>query len=265
MNTRAIYLLIGLSVIPGGCGSHRMLVEPRAALERTGLIKNAKQAQRLEKAMTDGQIAQLLDLDVKAKLPTTLAVAKLQSNCSGYQPVLDRIDAEELKAWAKIAARHPGLHGVQPISNLSFGQDLRAPRITLHSLRTAAARLHCELLFVYMQADSYVDNYNDAAALYWSLVGLWVVPGNRLEHKTVMQAIVVDCRTGMILGTATGDSRKETACPAMFVDIQKAKLARQAPAAALADLQGGCDKLMSSVISRAATGSDSARSTRRVP
>jgi len=251
MSIKAISLAIAMSIVLGGCASAHMLVEPRAALEQTGLIKDAKQARRLEKAMTDGQIAQLLDLDVKAKLPTTLAVAKLQSQCSGYQPVLDRIDAEELGAWGKIIAKHPRLNGVHPISNLSFGRDLRAPKISLHSLRVAAARLHCELLLVYMQADSSVDNFNDAAPLYWSLVGLWVVPGDTLEHKTVMQAIVVDCRTGMILGTATGDSHQRTICPAMFVDIQKAKLARKAPAAALKDLQGGCDKLLLSVISRA--------------
>ena len=48
----------------------------------------------------------------------------------------------------------------------------------LHALRVAAARLHCELLLVYMQADTQADHFNDASVLYWSIVGLWLAPGN---------------------------------------------------------------------------------------
>lgn len=252
MSTRhAVVLVAGLSLVVGGCAAHQMLAEPLASIGKSGLIDDPKQVSRLEKAMTDGQIAQLLDLDVRAKLPTSLAVAKLQSGCAGYQPTLDRIDAEEMKAWEKIAAKHPRLRGVQPISDLVFGGDLSTSKLTLHSLRVAAAKLRCELLLVYMQADSMVSNFNDAAVLYWTLVGLWLVPGDTVEHKTVMQAIVVDCRTGMILGTATGDSHKKSACPAMFADIHKAKLARQAPAEALGDLQQGCDQLLAGVVTRA--------------
>ncbi len=203
--------------------------------------------------MTDGEIAQLLDLDVRAKLPTTLAVAKLSSACSGYQPQLERIDAEELNEWENIVYRQKYIHGVQPVSNLTFGNNLQDPQnaLTLRSLRMAAARMHCELLLVYMQGDSRVENFNDAAVLYWSFVGLWLVPGTTLEHKTVMQAVLVDCRTGMILGTATGSSHKKQICTAAAVDIHKAKLADSTPAEALADLQSGVKPLLQSVVSRA--------------
>lgn len=251
MRQIALLALVALMMLAGGCFTHRALAAPVAAMERSGLINDPRQVSRLEKAMTDGDITRLLDVDVKAKLPTSLAVAKLDSHCSGYQPYLDRIDADELAAWEKIVSAQPHVRGVQPISNLAMGDSMRAERMTLHSLRVAAAKLHCELLLVYMQADSSVDNFNDAAALYWTFVGLWVAPGNVVEHRTVMQAVLVDCRTGVILGTATGDARDERTTPAAYVRIQEDKLAAQVPAAALADLQTGVDRLLAAVVARA--------------
>ena len=259
MTRKLIFTTAGLALLLGGCASHYALVAPIARMERTGLINDPKQVSRLEKAMTDGDIARLLDLDVRAKLPTSLAVAKLASHCSGYQPRLERIGADELAAWEKIVAARPHLHGVQPVSNLSLDGTLRAQTVTLHSLRVAAAKLHCELLMVYMQADSSVDNFNDAAALYWTVVGLWLAPGNVVEHRTVMQAIVVDCRTGVILGTATGDGHKERITPAAFVKIQQDKLARQVPGEALADLQKGAGRLLTAVVGRATERDDRPR------
>ena len=262
----AVGIFIAMTAAVSGCGSHYALAEPVADIARTGLVRDRKQLSRLEKAATDGEIANMLDLDVKAKVPTTLAIAKLDSHCWGYQPTLKRLDAKELEAWERIASKHHQIRGIQPVSNLAFDNSLRAAdsALTLRTLRVAAAKLHCELLLVYMQGDSAVDNFNDAAALYWTFAGLWLVPGDTLEHKTVLQAIVVDCRTGMILGTATGDSHKKTICPAMFSGIHRDKLARQAPVEALADLQKGCDRLLLGVISRAIAGSHSARVTHRV-
>lgn len=226
-----------------GCASHHQMTPLSGLFEHSGLINDPRQVGRLEKSMTDKEIANLLDADVRAKLPTTLAVAKFKSHCSGYQPYLATIDAEELGAWEKAVAKQKLVRGVQPISALATGSE----SVSLHSLRVAAARMNCELLLVYLQADGYVDNFNDAAALYWTVVGLWVVPGNRLEHRTVMQAILMDSRTGAILGTATGDARLHRICPAAFKDIPRAKLAREAPAKALVDLQSAAGAMVTRV------------------
>jgi len=123
--------------------------------------------------------------------------------------------------------------------------------------------MHCELLLVYMRGDSSVENYNDAAVLYWTLVGLWLVPGHTLEHKTVMQAMLVDCRTGMILGTATGSAYEKRNCTAAAIDIHRAKLASAVPAAAMTDLHDGVRDLLRDVVKYAAAqNSPPARSSR---
>jgi rhombotail lipoprotein len=109
----------------------------------------------------------------------------------------------------------------------------------------------CELLLVYLQGDSSVDNYNDGAILYWTLVGLWLVPGNTYEHLCVMQAILVDCRTGAVLGTATGEGRLSRLHAAAYQDITRGQLQREAPRKALADVQKSFAKTLADVVQAA--------------
>jgi hypothetical protein len=211
------------------------------------VINDPNQAARLEAAMTDDDIAALLDAEIHAKLPTAVAVAKIRSQCSGYQPGLETIDATELQGWETATGKAGNITGVLPVTHLSHpGSDA-----TLHSLRTAAARMGCELLLVYLEADSSVDNYNGAAVLYWTLLGLWLAPGNTYEHQTVMQAVLVDCRTGAILGTATGDCHIKRHYIAAYKDIVTADVNKETPRRALNDLQEGSVGMFQGVVRKA--------------
>jgi rhombotail lipoprotein len=97
-----------------------------------------------------------------------------------------------------------------------------------------------------------VDNFNDAAVLYWTLIGIWLVPGNVFEHRTVVQGILLDTRTGAILGTATGDAHLKRLTPLAFVSIQRDKLSREAPAQAMDDFQKAGKTLLEDVARTAA-------------
>jgi hypothetical protein len=244
---RTICTLLVLSAALAGCESHYALVEPVADMLRSGVVNDPRQAARLERAMTDRDIANLLDADIRAKLPTAIAVAKLTSDCGGFQPRLGRLDAKELLAWEKAIEGQAMVRGVHPVTALAHAGD--SP--TLHSLRVAAARMNCELVLVYLQSDSSVNNLNDAAVLYWTILGLWTVPGSVLEHKTVMQAVLVDSRTGAILGTATGDAHLKRTYPAAFEDQRRAEMEKEAPAQALGDLQTGSRRLIKQVVETA--------------
>ncbi|KPK85103.1 MAG: hypothetical protein AMJ81_04170 [Phycisphaerae bacterium SM23_33] len=230
-----------------GCATHSPLAMVAADLRQSGVITDPKQVSQLERALTDSDIANLLDAGVRAKLPTAVAVARLETAGTGCQPALATIDAEELAGWTKAVQQQRLITGVHPVSPLVHKES----RPTLHSLRVAAARMNCELLLVYLQADSSVDNYNDAAALYWTLLGLWLVPGNVCEHRTVMQAVLADCRTGMILGTATGDAHRQQAYPLAFQDTQQRALAKQAAAEALTDVQEAFGRQIGQVVASA--------------
>ncbi len=237
---KALCLLLAAAAITAGCASHNQMA-PLKSWNEMGLTQDQKQISQLEKSMTDKDIANMLDVNVQAKLPTTLAVAKITGGC---RPYLETIDAEELKQWSETIRPLPEISGVGPVTAISHPDGT----VTLHSLRTAAARMNCELLLVYYQQDDTVDNYNGAAALYWTFVGLWLVPGNVYEHRTVMQAALLDCRTGMILGTATGDCRKKQTCAAAYKDIYRDKFAAEAPKEALADLLKGSERMLAGVV-----------------
>ncbi len=237
----------------GGCGTHHAMAPPKADFARAGFL-NATKAAQIEQALTDGDIATMLNADVRAKLPTAIAVARLDPTC-GYTE-LQTVDAEELKGWEKVAGEQPLITGIQPLSSLVVTQPTwtdhgRRSGITLHTLRTAAAKQQCELLLVYVQADSQVENLKDAAILYWTGIGLLVVPGTELEHQTVMQAILVDSRTGTILGTATGDSHLKKTTSAALTGIERGQMAKRAPEESLKDLQEASRKLMSQVVGAA--------------
>lgn len=228
-----ISVAVAGAAILGGCASSEPLLRPETSLARLAMFDDANQARNLEKALTDPEIAILLDADIKAKLPTSIAVAKVTCHYAGDSAHLDTIGTEELAGWAKAAAKQPLIKGVHPVSALSHASE----SVNIASLRRSAARMGCELLLVYLRADSGVDNYNDAAILYWTFAGLWLVPGNTYEHQTLMEAVLVDCRTGAILGTATGESKLSRHHAAAYKDITVDQLTQEAPKKALADVQ----------------------------
>ena len=236
------------AAVLGGCASDAPLFAPDMGMMRLALVEDANQAQRLEKALTDPEIANLLDADIKAKLPTPLAVAKV----GGYARNLgvETLSADELRGWERCVQGQPQIKGVRAVSSLTMGSD----SASLAALRRSAAKMGCELLLVYLEGDSTADNYNDGAALYWTFVGLWLIPGNTYRHLTVMQAVLVDCRTGVVLGTATGEGRLSRSHAAAYTDITRDQLAQEALQKALAEVQKAFALTLRDVVEAADAG-----------
>ncbi len=245
-----LMLLLLLGAAAPGCATHYRMAAPRT-LAASGLVQEREAVTAIERSMTDKDIARVLDANVRPKLPTALAVAGFSDRCTNFQG-LKTIAGDELAAWEAVAEDQSFIRGVHPVSVLTTDRT----DVSLHGLRAAAANMNCEMLLVYLESDDWVDNYNDAAALYWTLVGLWLVPGNEYEHRTVYQAILVDSRTGVVLGTAAGDCHKKRTRPAAYGRIQRDKLARETPREAMADLQAASRKLLRDVVESAATGAE---------
>ena len=248
---RLLPVLMLVAVAACGCATHDRLSDP-VGLAKGGLFKDVKDVSALEEALTDEGIARVLDADVKAKLPTSVAIAGAEIVAGPYRycrdPGESLMSAEALKEWEKAFEPIPHITGVQPISPLL----LQGKAGTLQGLRSAAAQMKSELLLVFQASTSAIDNYNDAAALYWTFVGLWLVPGNVYEHRTVYQGVLLDTRTGVVLGSATGDCHLKRACPAAYGQVQEGKLAQEASAKALADFRASCAKLLADVVARSA-------------
>jgi hypothetical protein len=195
--------------------------------------------------LSDFKVETYLTADARPVFPTTLAIAKMPSPDRGYyrraedaqtDPV-EMLRGPEAEGWRSLAGdlRAGGTVVVEQVQLVS---PLIAPTpVTLKGLRDAAALLHAPLLFVYVQDDDSSEGYNDAAMAYWSLVGLFVVPGNTVGHYTVCQGVLVDTRSGFILATAEGEAVREEDVLAGAVDIARDRVRREARAAAIADLQ----------------------------
>lgn len=212
---------------------------------------DSEKSKHPEDTLTDQKIATMLDANITAKLPCRLAIAKIENYC-GTPPA--ELGSEEIESWKAILAKQSdsftGLTALSKIGVLGTGKN---GLVTLRDLRTAAARSGCELLLVYVQTEGSVDNFNDAAILYWTGIGLWLIPGNTVEHKCILQAILLDCRTGMILGTAMGDQHLKENVPATAVQIAQPKLAERAPKEALLVLQKNCQILFDDVVKASTT------------
>jgi hypothetical protein len=100
---------------------------------------------------------------------------------TGDKPRVRLVGAEQLAQWDKAAQGCAGITGFRPISPMLLGDK----RLTLNDLRSAAEMMRCERLMVVAEGESEADNFNHAAALYWTFVGLWLVPGNVVEHRAV--------------------------------------------------------------------------------
>lgn len=234
----AFYLLAAVLVAcQVGCATQNKMPAIDRGWSGSGLL-DQEQAKKIEQ-ITDKDIATVLDAQVTAKLPTRVAIAAADRYSRD-------IGVEDLKAWEQALCREPQIQGLEVLSSALASTDHGTP--SLHALRMQAANMNCELLLVYLEGSSCVDNYNPAAALYWTFVGLWLVPGSEYERKSVCQAMLVDCRTGKILGTAVGESHAKTVYAAAYERIAKDPIDRDTPRKAMEQLRQNMGHVMTKVV-----------------
>jgi len=244
MRTVRVILVCSLAAGLAGCAADAF---PWTKAALRGAIIAPEEAERMRLAAANKLTAELLDAKAGAKLPTTLALAKLYNQGGGFETGLSLIEAEEMTRWEQTVANHPKLAGIQPIPSLVLRPERDGPAVTLRSLREASARIGSELLVVYLQNDRTEEHTNAASALYWTVLGLWLAPGHELRAETTMQGIVVDCRTGKILGSAISKAREEKTCAAMAVDDQRRRITKEAESQARKDLHTRIGQVLSRV------------------
>lgn len=217
-----------------GCANKYELVKP--VVELSALSPELRN-------LTEARIETYLKADAKPAFPSALAVAKLAPPYYGWRQCssqgelsLAAIGGDEAQGWRRLKdlkdeADQPVVSQVHFLSTLLTGG-----RPDLKSLRDAAALVHAPILLAYIQVDSAADGYNAAAIAYWSVVGLFVVPGHTVGHHTVCQALLVDTRSGFILATAQSEAKREENVLPGAVDIARDRTATQAQAEAVGNL-----------------------------
>lgn len=242
-------VLIGLT---GCAATYRSVVRPRSDL---GTLDPALMK------FTSSDIEDAFKARPRPSFPADLAVAKVGPGSSFFQDDAARfrhgfcvrtIPGPEAEAWRKAA------DGVTGQPRLISQVHLLSPLLTgdaadLKRIRQAAAQLRAPLLLVYMEDATHASGYNDAAMLYWTLVGLFLVPGNSVGHYTTYNAVLLDTRTGLALATAQGEGKKEENVLPGAVSIADDRVRRTAAAEAFAGLQSELPKMLTGVVVANAT------------
>ncbi|MCH7812680.1 MAG: hypothetical protein IID40_01540 [Planctomycetes bacterium] len=230
----SIVALTALSLHLAGCASYQSIVKPVPQLSVL--------SPELEN-LTDVAVETYLTADVRPVFPSVLAVAKVRLPHNPYyrgparEPSLEVLRGDEADGWRRLIGPVAGdgqalLDQVQMISPLIAESPL-----DLKTLRTSAALLHAPLLLVYLQDDGHSQGYNDAAMAYWTIIGLFVVPGHTVGHYTTCQGVLVDTRSGFILATAQGEGLREEHVLPGAVNIARDRVRREAQSEAIAALQ----------------------------
>lgn len=245
-----ITLLAALLGTLGGCA------QPYHAVVKPGVRLSALSPEL--QGLTDQAIETYLQAEARPTFPTAVAIARLVAppgyarfaRSDEYAPALEVPGGDEAAGWRRLVAG--GTQATPAIvDQVQFIGTLLAPgRPTLKSLRDAAALLHAPVLLVYMQDDDAQSGYNDLAMAYWTIVGLFCVPGHTVGHYAACQAVLVDTRSGVVLATAEGEAkRKEHVLPGA-VDIASDRTAREARREAVATLQANVRDVLAAVAAR---------------
>lgn len=177
-----------------GCQSH--VVRPQGADMAVFGLKADEETRRIQ---TDFDIEKVLDLKPLARFPATLAVVRVQSGASSsqshgmsygrgaYSVVLT--PTVETQPHLDTIRRLPQVDGVVRLNRLVLGPSTRTDK----DLRTAAAKLHADLVLVYtINTEWTIDN--DAEPLDVITFGL-------SKYKNVK---VTSTATALLLGTHNG-------------------------------------------------------------
>lgn len=205
--------------------------------------------------LTDADIERYLTARTNTEPPSVLAVAKLRPAYGRWRSdnpgalqvgIISAAEADGWRAFAAGDAAASRLEQVQMINPL-----LVSGPVDSRSLRAAAALLHAPHLLVYVQADEYNAGNNALAPLYWTIVGLYTAPGTTVGHYTVCQAVLIETRTGLVVGTAQGEALVERNVPHAYLDSVNLDARKQAEHDAVTRLQEDVRHLLSELAAAA--------------
>lgn len=249
--SRVLALAISSIVIASGCSQpYKGVVRPTKAAALSPEMAN----------MTEASIEHHLKLNPQVALPTVLAVAKLESNTSNWNKygghynssnaesgTLAAIQGEEAERWRSLTKLKTSL-GFPIVEQVQFISPLVCKsNPTLKDLRDAAAMLHAPIVLVYSGADTHAEGVNSAAMAYWTIIGLFLVPGNTVGHFSADFAILVDTQTGGIIATAEGEAKKEENVLYGAVEIARTRTREQADVESLRHLHDNVTAALSAL------------------
>lgn len=205
-----------------------LMFAPLAGCHYAGVHRPTVEMGIFSAEVSDAELAAWLDTKPVLSLPSDLLVVRLRGNepyaysgeqVGGVEPPTE----SEAALWRSLANLR-GESDRPVVGAVSIaGPVMVAGKSQLSSLRAAAARARCPLIFAYTCVDNSEEGYNDASLLYWTIVGLWVAPGTVIGYYSAAQGVLIDTRTGQIVAIVDGECKHEESVTAAARDIAKTR------------------------------------------
>ncbi|MFI4862078.1 MAG: hypothetical protein ACIAXF_15535 [Phycisphaerales bacterium JB063] len=197
-----VALLYGWLMLTG-CSTYA--VAPQGAdMALFGVVDEQARAEQ-----TDWGVRDALALQPLARFPTAIAVARVQSAAyssrshgvsygRGAYTVVTTRTVEQDADFAKVGQLEH-VTGVAPLNRLLLASNLRSDA----ELRTAAARLHADLLLIYTFDTAVFSGDSDSPL---DVVTLGFLPGKEARVVTTASAVLMGTHNGYIYATAEATS-----------------------------------------------------------
>lgn len=142
-------------------------------------------------------------VDVHLELPLRVGVAFVPEAKEGYHEQLDASEKQQLLERVRDAfaeTEDTAAIEIVPTSYLT-------PAGGFDNLRQLRGLLGIDLMVLVSYEQKQFDDMNAASLTYWTVVGMYVVPGNVNDTHTLVTASIFDIQSRALLFHATGDSQ----------------------------------------------------------
>ncbi|MFO1355296.1 MAG: hypothetical protein U1F72_04030 [Gammaproteobacteria bacterium] len=163
-------------------------------------------------AMTDADVAEALSRQPAAQFPVRLAIARVQASGyasatsegygAGRYSVVTQRDIETEADFQRFAGL-AGVAGVAPLGRILLPSSLQSAR----ELRTAAAQLRADMVFVYTLDTSFRTDTTTIGPL--QVISLGLFPNRKARVSATCSGAFIDVRTGYVYGTVEKTAVRE--------------------------------------------------------
>jgi rhombotail lipoprotein len=203
MNTLACKALFLLSLAAMGCGAapHQVAISPAAEAMRAPapapVLDRSLFSRDVSGTVSETDLQRMLDARLDLSFPARVGVVTL---AEPFRAEAGAPLSQQSIVGADVVHALKGSEHFAQVTNVST--DLPNPQ-GLEGLRTIAARYRIRyLLLCSVRAENH-NHLNNWAWLYPTVLGFFAAPGLTVSSEGMMQASLLDVRTGTVLFTAT--------------------------------------------------------------
>jgi hypothetical protein len=180
-----------------GCGGKMHMASARMAdAVAPAPLEQSVFARDPQGALTEDSLQKILAAPIELELPARVGVLPVitATDWRGPSPDYQRLPPG-LSAFTR------SLRGSESFSLVTEMMPIPSGALGMEALREIAARYQLRYIFLYREQVRHRSRLRGAALGYVTVLGMFFVPGQRLEVDGVIEASMFDVKTGLLLFT----------------------------------------------------------------